>query len=101
MNRRHFLGSLSALSAGMLLDPERALWVPGRKTYFDIVRPVPAGRIRVSYSYLSGQGSGHFVTKWEHVSLDLGSLIELRHPAPPMSLGYQGELVRVTGVEIV
>lgn len=39
MNRRTFLGSLSALSAGMLLDPERALWVPGRRTYFDIVTP--------------------------------------------------------------
>lgn len=39
MNRRAFLGSLSALSAGMLLDPERALWVPGRRTYFDLVAP--------------------------------------------------------------
>lgn len=39
MNRRHFLGSLAALSAGMALDPERALWVPGRRTYFDIVAP--------------------------------------------------------------
>ena len=41
MNRRHFLSSLSALSVGMLLDPERALWVPGRRTYFDIVRAFP------------------------------------------------------------
>lgn len=39
MNRRHFLGSLAALSAGMALDPDKLLWVPGRKTYFDIVRP--------------------------------------------------------------
>lgn len=39
MNRRAFLGSLAALTAGMALDPERALWVPGRKTYFDIQRP--------------------------------------------------------------
>lgn len=36
MNRRGFLGSLAALTAGMALDPERALWVPGRKTYFDL-----------------------------------------------------------------
>jgi hypothetical protein len=39
MNRRHFLGSLSALAAGMVLDPDLALWRPGRTTYFDIVRP--------------------------------------------------------------
>lgn len=39
MNRRAFLGSLASLAAGMALDPERALWVPGRKTYFDIQAP--------------------------------------------------------------
>lgn len=36
MNRRAFLGSLSMLAAGMALDPERALWTPGRTTYFDL-----------------------------------------------------------------
>lgn len=39
MNRRHFLGSLAALSAGMALDTDRALWVPGRTTYFDLAGP--------------------------------------------------------------
>lgn len=36
MNRRTFLGSLALLTAGMALDPERALWVPGRKTILDL-----------------------------------------------------------------
>lgn len=34
--RRRFLGSLSLLAAGMALDPDRMLWVQGRKTYFDL-----------------------------------------------------------------
>lgn len=34
MNRRSFFGSLAALTAGMALDPERLLWVPGQKTIF-------------------------------------------------------------------
>lgn len=35
MNRRGFLGGLLAAAAGMALDPERALWVPGRTVHFD------------------------------------------------------------------
>lgn len=31
MNRRSFLGAIAAAVAGAKLDPERALWVPGRK----------------------------------------------------------------------
>lgn len=34
MNRRRFLSLLTAGAAGMVLDPERALWVPGAKTIF-------------------------------------------------------------------
>ena len=34
MNRRLFLQSLSLGVGGMILDPELALWVPGRKTIF-------------------------------------------------------------------
>ena len=41
MDRRSFIGSLAALAAGMALDPERALWVPGRRTYFDTHVPQP------------------------------------------------------------
>ena len=36
LTRRGALGALAALAAGMALDPERALWVPGRRTYFDL-----------------------------------------------------------------
>jgi hypothetical protein len=39
VNRRGFLGLLGAAVAGATFDPELALWVPGRKSYFDIIRP--------------------------------------------------------------
>jgi hypothetical protein len=39
MNRRSFLGLSSAALAAFTLDPERALWVPGQRSYFDIVAP--------------------------------------------------------------
>jgi hypothetical protein len=31
MNRRGFLGLLAGVAAGAVLDPEKLLWVPGRK----------------------------------------------------------------------
>jgi hypothetical protein len=34
VNRRAFLSTLLAGSAGLVLDPERLLWVPGQKTIF-------------------------------------------------------------------
>lgn len=34
MNRRGFLSALVIGSAGLALDPERLLWVPGAKTFF-------------------------------------------------------------------
>jgi hypothetical protein len=39
MNRRHFLRATAAAVGALTLDPERLLWVPGQRTYFDIVRP--------------------------------------------------------------
>lgn len=34
MNRRGFLGSLSTIAGALTLDPERLLWVPGKKSIF-------------------------------------------------------------------
>lgn len=34
MNRRHFLNLAALGTAGMVLDPERLLWVPGQRTFF-------------------------------------------------------------------
>jgi hypothetical protein len=34
LTRRGFLGSLATFAAGLTLDPERLLWVPGEKTVF-------------------------------------------------------------------
>jgi len=41
MRRRQFFGALAAATAGFALDPERLLWVPGRKSFFDthVYRP--------------------------------------------------------------
>jgi hypothetical protein len=40
MNRRSFVQLAAAATAGAVWDVERLLWVPGRKSYFEIVRPV-------------------------------------------------------------
>lgn len=39
MNRRGFLGLLGGVGAGLALDPDLALWMPGQKTYFDMAPP--------------------------------------------------------------
>lgn len=39
MTRRTLLGGLAAFAAGLTLDPERALWVPGQRTYLDLHIP--------------------------------------------------------------
>lgn len=39
LNRRAFLATLAAASTGVLLDPERLAWVPGKTVHFDIQRP--------------------------------------------------------------
>jgi hypothetical protein len=64
VNRRWFLGLLGTGVAGAVFDPELALWVPGRQTYFDlgtIVRPQP----RVSMSQM-------VAATWEKVMRERG-----------------------------
>ena len=39
MNRRGFLTALTTLGAGLTLDPERLLWVPGK--VFSFASPAP------------------------------------------------------------
>lgn len=40
ISRRAFFARASAAAIGaMTLDPERLLWVPGQRAYFDIVSP--------------------------------------------------------------
>lgn len=41
MNRRGFLAAVAASIPAMVLDPERLLWVPGKRSYFDIAQPAP------------------------------------------------------------
>ena len=67
MRRRAFLSLLGVGLAGYALDPDRALWVPGRKTYF-VLPPqmkIPIGNVvlwdaqRGCWSLASWQGDGH------------------------------------------
>lgn len=53
MNRRGFLGSLATAAAALVLDPERALWVPGAKKIF-IPSPKPVERIPVGVDLRNG-----------------------------------------------
>lgn len=46
MNRRGFFGSLAAIAATAVLDPERLLWVPGKKL-ISIPAPRPIYVIRI------------------------------------------------------
>jgi hypothetical protein len=90
MNRRSFLGSLSALSAGMLLDPERLLWVPGRRAYFDIVRPRVHHYSRVFVRDSLGRVAS--LTLANAFSLTVGEVISVDH-------GHAVFTGTVTGVE--
>lgn len=45
MNRRNFLGSLTAIAGTLTLDPERLLWRPGEKKIFI---PAPPRVLRMS-----------------------------------------------------
>jgi hypothetical protein len=50
MNRRQFLRATAAAVGAITLDPELALWVPGRKTIF-IPNPAPPKIIQVAFDY--------------------------------------------------
>lgn len=62
--RRAFLGTLAAAVAGVSFDPERLLWVPGRKTIVDLAGPrlvVPP----YTWSILSGRVSVLSEAPWD------------------------------------
>lgn len=53
MNRRGFLGALAAIAATATLDPERLLWVPGKKL-ISIPAPSPVEVFRFMELYDRG-----------------------------------------------
>ena len=58
IGRRSFLTSAATAAIGvMVLDPEKLLWVPGQRSYFDIRRPVRV--LGVGYQYV---GAGERIT---------------------------------------
>lgn len=73
LNRRDFFRRATAAAVGALtLDPERLLWVPGQRAYFDIVSPEPIRLIHpaVWYEFVSGG------TKYRWAMKPVGEIIE-------------------------
>ncbi len=58
MNRRFFIGSIAGTLGAMTLDPERLLWVPGRKFI-----SIPGNIIRPFWCRICGPMIEHRVTK--------------------------------------
>lgn len=59
MNRRGFFGALAAIAAAATLDPERLLWVPGKKL---ISIPAPAPPLVLAGGYwLTLAADGRFL----------------------------------------
>lgn len=56
MNRRSFLRLAGIGAAGMALDPERLLWVPGQKTFF-LPTVKPYVTIPGTWGYTTEMGS--------------------------------------------
>ncbi len=59
MNRRHFLNLLGMGAAGLVLDPERLLWVPGaRKIFIPPVLAVAGSSEVVGHQIWGSAGEG-------------------------------------------
>jgi len=92
MNRRAFLGLSSAALAAFTLDPERLLWTPGRRTYFDIVRPT-----------IPDSAWGHIL--WNPEAPEWANLVDYNYTyrlvlPDPKLLGGRVQFVRsLTGVD--
>lgn len=59
MNRRGFLGAITAALGGAVLDPERALWVPGAKL---ISIPAPRALVTTGWGPTVSFGVGDIIT---------------------------------------
>lgn len=67
MNRRNFLTSMAAAIGGMTLDPEKLLWVPGRKLISIPkirVAEIDGMRVRFTRQYFS-RPEPHFVNRFD------------------------------------
>ena len=53
MNRRQLLGTLLGAAAGLVLDPERLLWIPGQRKIF-IPPLAPLQKLEVGDLVVSG-----------------------------------------------
>ncbi len=76
IDRRGFLGALGAFAAGAVLDPERLLWVPGRKTIFVPAKPIVQRLVfhRDAYALvmadLIGEAAQHLADEIDRIGLE-------------------------------
>jgi hypothetical protein len=95
MTRRTLFGILAAAATAAIVDPERALWVPGRrKSFIPVARPIVnlaeffhLGDVvtfdGISTKYIvTGFGDGRRVLMQLHFHPDAFSLIYPRLPPP-------------------
>lgn len=81
-SRRAFLSTLAGASAGFLMDPERALWIPGKTSTFVIgngVAAAPAWRVTIAGHWTYENGLWAFWnTDWiaENYCDRVGTLVE-------------------------
>ena len=88
MNRRSFLSALATAASAMALDPERLLWVPGKKTIFIPLPPSPFfpkyynGDLEIVLAQL--RNNLLFVREYNRDFIDahfkLGATIQIRRP---------------------
>jgi len=108
MNRRSFLGSLAA---AMVLDPEKLLWVPGRKAFS---LPAAGYHVRVGQN---GQSSFHYHRKrsgeWFEVEfapsgglainakpIGFRTPVEIERLAPSFNLGQEASFRFIASEDI-
>lgn len=88
MNRRGFLGAMGIAVAAAVLDPELALWIPGKKTIFIPPAVVKAPAARVGWVQICGFSSLFFTERGVY------KLVEFADPKLRV-----GELAFYTGAE--
>lgn len=71
ITRRGFLGALAAAATGLVLDPERLLWLPGQKTIF--LPPIetfqPTGNVFVTPDWITKETLRLFKNQLQVMSL--------------------------------
>lgn len=99
MDRRAFLGLLSAGVVGLVLDPERALLVPGSKTVFLppvyshktylTIDVITSEALRVFEQTLRSQRELNFMYSIDMEGVKIGTTLNIRKPVQYTDANYK------------